>query len=78
MYLELNEKIERMSKFVYTIFVEASVAGLLIPTMLITLVNYFVYDLKDDSYALPTPVVYAKGHHGYEPIIKKLLKSIFL
>lgn len=58
MYIEMNEKVERISRLVYTIFVEASMAGLLIPPLLITLVNYFVYDLNEESYFLPTPVMY--------------------
>lgn len=62
MYMELTEKIERMSKLVYTIFVEASLAGLITPPMLITLVNYFIYDLNDESYHLPTPVMYVSFH----------------
>lgn len=57
-YNEMNEKIERISKLVYTIFVEASIVGLVLPPLLITLVNYFIYDLKDESYFLPTPVKY--------------------
>lgn len=60
MYTELNEKLERMSKFVYTVFVEASLAGLIIPPLLITLVNYFIYDLSEESYFLPTPVMYVR------------------
>lgn len=51
-----------MSKLVYSIFVEASIAGLVIPPIIITLVNYFVYDLKEESYSLPTPVMYVKQH----------------
>lgn len=60
--MELNEKIERMSKLVYSIFVEASLVGLVIPPLLITLVNYFVYDLSEESYFLPTPVMYVTDH----------------
>lgn len=63
MYNEMNEKIERISKLVYSIFVEASIAGLVVPPLLITLVNYFIYDLKEDSYFLPTPVLYAIDTH---------------
>lgn len=62
MYMELTEKIERMSKLVYSIFVEASLVGLVIPPLLITLVNYFVYDLSEESYFLPTPVMYVTDH----------------
>lgn len=75
MYLELNEKIERMSKVVYSIFVEASVVGLLLPPLLITLVNYFIYDLKSESFALPTPVMYVNDHLKDTNSKKKMLHS---
>lgn len=65
MYNEINEKIERTSKLVYTIFVEASIVGLIVPPIIITLVNYFIYDLKEQSYFLPTPVMYVINRYVY-------------
>lgn len=38
-----------------------SAVGTIAPALLLTVVNYFVYDLGDDSYFLPFPVMYV--HH---------------
>lgn len=57
MYSKLNEKIERMSNLVYLLIIKLTVPGVIIPGLLITIVNYFVYDLGDDSYFLPILVV---------------------
>lgn len=57
-YVKVNEKIERGSKIIYCILPEISFAGVVIPPLLITSVNYFIYDLKDESYLLPFPVMY--------------------
>lgn len=77
MYVELNEKIERMSKHVYSIFVEASLVGLVMPPLLITLVNYFIYDLSEESYFLPTPVMYVNDHFKHYFVGKKLDEILF-
>lgn len=56
-YNDVNEKIERCSKIIYFISAKLSSAGVVLPTALITAVNYSIYDLKEESYFLPFPVV---------------------
>lgn len=54
----LNEKIERISKLIYFLVVKLTTLGVLLPALFITLINYFIYDLKDDSYYLSFPIAY--------------------
>lgn len=42
----------------YFIMAKMSVVGTVLPALMLTLVNYFVYDLRDESYFLPFPVMY--------------------
>lgn len=60
-YNELNEKIERISQLIYTLFVKITPAGIVLPGLFITLTNYFVYDLKEDSYYFTFPIMYAQA-----------------
>lgn len=49
MYDELNAKIERLCKWLYIALVRVALAGTMLPPLLITLVNYYIYDLGDES-----------------------------
>lgn len=57
MYNELNTKIERMSKFFYILSVEIIFPASMILPLILMLVNYFVLDLKNESFYLPFPVM---------------------
>lgn len=57
MYIEVNKQIEYMSNVVYLFVAKLTVPGLIIPALLLTLANYFIYDLGDDSYYLPILVM---------------------
>lgn len=52
MYFELNEKIERMSKFVHFVLMRVSYLGAILPPLLTTLSNYFILNLGNESYQL--------------------------
>lgn len=54
----LNVKIERISKLIYFLVVKLTLLGVLLPALFITLINYFIYDLKDESYYLTFPIAY--------------------
>lgn len=58
MYIKLNERIERIFKLLHFLFVEMSIVGVVLPAALITIVNYFVYNLGDESWFLPCPAMY--------------------
>lgn len=47
---ELIEKIERMSKLIYLILVKLTTASIAISQIQITSINYFVYDMGDESF----------------------------
>lgn len=59
-YSELNLKIEKMCDFIYFALVDVSLVGFLLPALLITLINYYVYDLNEESYLLPSPTMYTR------------------
>ena len=58
LYIESNEKVEKFYESYQFAIVKLTYASLLLPPMLITTVNYFIYDLKDESYFLGIPVMY--------------------
>ena len=60
-FSELNEKIERISKLIHFILVKLTLAGVELPAFFITLINYFIYDLKDDSYYFSFPIMYVSN-----------------
>lgn len=56
-YNDVNEKIERVSKFIYFLTAKISWTGVVLPSLPITAVSYFIHNLGDESYYLPFPVV---------------------
>lgn len=58
MYIELNEKIEQMSRLLYVVTVKLTIPGSILPAVFITAINYFLYDLGDESFFSPFFVMY--------------------
>lgn len=58
MFIEIDEKIDRMANIVY--FVGAKLSFLVIGTTdaIVTSVNYFIKDMGDESYFLASPLLY--------------------
>lgn len=56
MYNECNENVERMCNRIYFVVVKMSFVGIILFPLVATVVSYFAGDLKEESYALPTPV----------------------
>lgn len=56
-YVELIEKIERMAELCYFALTKVSVNGAFLPAFLITVVNYFLYDMGEKSFYLTVPVM---------------------
>ena len=52
-YIELNEKIERMSELAYLLMVQLTVPGVMFPALIITATNHFILDLGKESFFLP-------------------------
>lgn len=57
-YSELNEKIEQMTYLLYILVVKASLIMTFPSALLVTAINYFIYDLGAESYFLPVPLMY--------------------
>lgn len=55
-----DEKIELISEVVQFIATKLTVAAVALPPLILTVFNYFLYDLKDESYVLPFPVMYVQ------------------
>lgn len=60
MATEMDERIELISKVLHFILTKLTVAGIHLPPIVLTAINYFIYDLKDDSYVLPFPLMYVR------------------
>lgn len=58
MYREMIEQIEKGTKLARFALVNLTGPGTILPALLVTLGNYFVYGLGDDSFFLPCPVMY--------------------
>lgn len=57
MYTQLNHNIERGSEIFHFICARITLACDVLPHLLLTIGNYFVYDLGDESYVLPFPLM---------------------
>lgn len=55
---EMSVKIERMSRFFNSVLTRLTTAGIMLPSLIITLVDYFIYDLGKESYYLSWPILY--------------------
>lgn len=56
-YRKLNQKIEQASELYYFVLVTFATLGCIIPALLLTAINYAVFDLTDESYFLPLPIL---------------------
>lgn len=57
MYTDVDAKIEWVTKWSHVILTEVGLAGALLPILLLSLVNYYVLGLEDQSFALPWPML---------------------
>lgn len=56
-YVKLNEKTEFTSKLIHFLFTRIAVAVIQLPVLIITLINYYINDLKEESYLLAFPIM---------------------
>lgn len=52
-YSDLNEKIERISKMIDFVMMKLLFPAFIVPAVMITVANYFIFDLKGESYFIP-------------------------
>lgn len=72
LYNGLNGKIERMCKWLYIAMIKVSIAGTMLPPLLITLVNYYIYDLGDESIQ-DIQMMYVVFSKKFENVIRSFL-----
>lgn len=56
-YTQLNEKIERTSKWIYFVVLFTSVGGIGLFEIFLSYINYYIFDQGDDSFLVPTPLM---------------------
>lgn len=56
-YENLLSKIEHVSKWMYILLLSSSFFANLLPTITISFINYYLYDLKDESFNLSYPMM---------------------
>lgn len=56
-YIEVNDKVERVSKWAYFLLLSTSLGGCGLCAILISYINYYIFDLEDGSFLVPTPLM---------------------
>lgn len=57
-YNQLNKQIERMSRLIKILVLKLSGSSVMVLPLMLTLVNYFVFNLGSKSFFLPFPIMY--------------------
>lgn len=57
-YCKLNAEIERVSEMYYFFAMKLSLPVAILPATILTIVNYFAFNMGDESYFLPYQIVY--------------------
>lgn len=58
MYAIINGKIEKVSKYLNMIQIKIIIPISILPSVITTIVNYYIFDLGSDSFILPFPMLY--------------------
>lgn len=56
LYQALNEKIERTTKLLYTICMIVNILVILLASLIVSMINYYYFDLGEKSFVLPYPI----------------------
>lgn len=56
-FKRMNKTIERITKWYELLLVQISVSVITISALVTTIINYFVYNLQDESFLLPFPIL---------------------
>lgn len=57
-YCNLKQKIELFSEIYYIGVVKLSMSGVVLPSVVSSFINYFIYNMGEDSFFLSYPIVY--------------------
>lgn len=58
--IKLNGKIERMSQLIHFMLAKLTFVGCVLPDLILTTINYFIYNLNDESFHLSIPMMYVE------------------
>lgn len=67
-----------MSNVLYFFVAKASVAGVVLPPLIVTITNHLIFNLEDDSYVLPIPMMYVHVHKHEKFKTKTIFHFFFL
>lgn len=55
----MDENMDKMAHWTYVVFTRFTFPIFVTSNLLLTAVNYFILDMGDESYFLPSPILYA-------------------
>lgn len=55
--IKMDQNIELMSKVIHFLLAKLTIVGVELPALGLAAINYFIYDLGDESYVLPFPMM---------------------
>lgn len=58
LHIALSEKIEKTSKLLYVIFMKSNAVVTLVPSLVGSIANFYIFDLGEESFSLPCPAWY--------------------
>lgn len=56
LYIEMNERIEKISKILYFTIIKVTLPALMIPNLVVSFFLYFSTDLENEAFILPFPI----------------------
>lgn len=56
-YFDVNRKIERMSEIMYFVYIQFTLLAIITSRLITTIANYYIYQLDDESFTLPMPIM---------------------
>lgn len=56
-YVKMGETIELTSKWCHFILAQLSAVGVVLPLILVSFINYFIFHMGDESFILPFPIL---------------------
>lgn len=57
-FSDVSDRIERMSKFFHFVLTKLTLVGVVAPSAIMTVYNYYINDLGEESFYLPVSVMY--------------------
>lgn len=74
----MNENMDKMAHWTYFIFTRLTFPIFVLSNLLLTAANYFILDMGNESYFLPSPILYVQFRMGqcYYQGIKEIFNTL--